>query len=267
MPASIWRLWGRDADYVLSDTAERPEGAIAALPMPHGRAVEDLLIDLVGLYPGNLDILRDALQRTSAAADRDLVQAVASRVAAGFHHLWQFPHPRLDVPTNLPEIPRLSDFLERQGESEVTTWVGVRVVDQYGRELPWMRARLGVPDGRVFDRPLDADARTGADRLPQAGVCWLELQAERATKSAGPFVDAVEPPRPAATEAASWVGIRVVDQYGRPLPWMQARMRLPDAAERQPVLDPKGRTRIDAVTGGACSLELQASAPPGVTPS
>jgi hypothetical protein len=255
--AMPWRLWGRDADYALSEVAAPPEGALPALPMPHAATLRDLLRELVELYPGNLDILREAMQRTPAAVDSDPVDVTASRVAEGLTHLWRFPHARLHVPTDQQEIPWLADLAERQSASEVTTWIEVRVVDQYGRPLPWMRPRLGLPDGRAIERALDADARTHADRLPQSGMCWLELRAEKTAQRAEPFVDAVEPPRP--VDVATWFGIRVVDQFGRALPWMKTRVTLPDGSERQPLLSDEGAARVDSVLKGACSIELQAT--------
>jgi len=263
----LGRLWGRDADYLITDQTELPEGAHPAVAMDRPERVLVLLRELVEAYPGNLEILRDAMQRTAVAADSDPVQTVASRVAAGFARLWCFPHPRPQVPRDFREIPRLADLAERQSATEVTTWIGVRVVDQYGRPLPWMRSRLGLPDGRVAEKRLDAEAHTGVERMPQSGMCWLELQAEQAVKATGPFVDAVEPPRPVAEGAATWIGVRVVDQYGRPLPWMQARLELADGSERRAVLDGDAVTRVDSAVGGRCVLELQAASSQGALPS
>jgi hypothetical protein len=264
---TLWRLWGRDADYALGDATDRPEGAEEAVSMLHREVLRDLLGELVHAYPGNVDVLREAMQRTSAAADRDVVELVASRIAAGLAHLWRFPHPAPRVATRRVEIVRLADLAEPQREVDTTTWIGVTALDQYGRKLPWMRARLGLPDGRTVDKRLDAGSHTGADRLSRSGVCWVEVQAEEAVKQGGPFVDAVEPPRPVDAPAASWIGIQVVDQYGRPLPWMMARVSFADGAERQPLLDADAAARVDAFAAGACSVELQAGARQAGTPS
>jgi hypothetical protein len=62
-------------------------------------------------------------------------------------------------------------------------------------------------------------------------------------------------PRPLRT----WIEVGVVDQMGRPLPWMQAWLTLPSGSRRERALDGQARTREDELEqSGLCTFEVRA---------
>lgn len=72
---------------------------------------------------------------------------------------------------------------------------------------------------------------------------------------AGPMDGVPEPVRPA--RAASWVGVRVVDPRGRPVPWFSVRVDDPAGKRHDARLEGDARARFDALTDdGSCVVTL-----------
>ena len=54
-------------------------------------------------------------------------------------------------------------------------WIELRIVDQYGRPVTWLRARTAAADGSVLLRPVDAKTGVRLYPLPPAERCTVEV--------------------------------------------------------------------------------------------
>jgi hypothetical protein len=54
------------------------------------------------------------------------------------------------------------------------TWVGIKVVDQFGRPVPWLSARVRTAAGPLVERALDDDAHARLYPL-DADICAVEI--------------------------------------------------------------------------------------------
>jgi hypothetical protein len=78
---------------------------------------------------------------------------------------------------------------------------------------------------------------------------------ESLTSLAGPLDGVPEPVRPSSV--GSWVGVRVVDTRGRPLPRFSVRVDDPGGASHDARLDAGGRARVDGLADdGGCTITL-----------
>lgn len=69
---------------------------------------------------------------------------------------------------------------------------------------------------------------------------------------AEPMDGVVEPPRPTA-----WIGLEIVDQRGRPLPWFRVEVSGPSGKTHSPALDPTATTSVDVLDeDGSCRVLL-----------
>lgn len=244
------RLWGREADYELRRGGEVGSGGATEVSAGRTRdGVRALLTALVREYPGNRAILEALMQRRLAWADEDVVENAARLIASGHFALWELRHRRgvaARPPQRPVEPPRAPDRELRE-----KTWIDVGVVDQFGRPLPWMQAWLTLPDGRREARALDSQGRTHADELEVGGLCGFEVRAPGgATRDGG--IEA-----PVSVSEPTWVGIKVVDQFGRPVPWLNARSKTAAGSVVERALDDDGRARLYPLDNAeTCAVEI-----------
>ncbi|WP_394838681.1 hypothetical protein LVJ94_17460 [Pendulispora rubella] len=64
----------------------------------------------------------------------------------------------------------------------------------------------------------------------------------------------VKPPPAPVTE--EWIGIRVVDQEGRPMPGVKYRLKLPSGSVIEGEVGADGKVHLDGLSAGQCSIEL-----------
>jgi hypothetical protein len=55
------------------------------------------------------------------------------------------------------------------------TWIGIRVFDQYGRVLPWLRARTHGAGESTLVRDLDKNGAARLYPLPTTETCTVEV--------------------------------------------------------------------------------------------
>lgn len=85
------------------------------------------------------------------------------------------PPRRLDEP-QVQELSSLAGPLDGMPEpARLRSWVGLQVVDQRGRPLPWFSVRVDDPAGVRHDVGLDAGARARVDDLEDDGGCTITL--------------------------------------------------------------------------------------------
>jgi hypothetical protein len=58
----------------------------------------------------------------------------------------------------------------------------------------------------------------------------------------------------AATQAATWIAIHMVDGLGDPARGLKYKITLPDGAAREGKLDDNGLARIDGTAAGTCTI-------------
>ncbi|MEZ4293792.1 MAG: hypothetical protein R3B70_02365 [Polyangiaceae bacterium] len=56
----------------------------------------------------------------------------------------------------------------------------------------------------------------------------------------------------------TWVGIRLVNKKGEPVPYKRYRVELPDGSVREGLLDAEGVARIDGIEAGSCKVSFPA---------
>ncbi len=79
---------------------------------------------------------------------------------------------------------------------------------------------------------------------------------------AAPMLSEFEDPVDAAVEPRTWVGVRVVDQYGFPVPHLRVEFTLPDGDQVDKALDAAARARIDGIRGGDGEFDVKLTPPP-----
>lgn len=135
------------------------------------------------------------------------------------------------------------------------------------------RALVASPD---FEWPGGADADADADALEREVVDALlggQLVLVRTERQPRPMdapqvtdlvehaerpEQVVEPPRPDA-----WVGVEIVDQRGRPLPWFHVQVSDPTRQDHDVTLSQAARGRADGLDeDGDCEVTLTVKAKP-----
>ena len=106
------------------------------------------------------------------------VEGVAEALLAG-----RFNAVRVDAPPRLldsPSVIELATLADAPIDQVVepprpTAWVGVHVVDQRGRRVPFFVAEIEDAAGQTHTAELDKIARAEADKLPSDGSCTVTL--------------------------------------------------------------------------------------------
>ncbi len=258
-------LWSTLADYVIAEadgTVPRDAVEIGRLRCADG--LRSVLSAALGGSPGNAAMLRWFVGPHACGTD-EMIDEITQRVVTGQLRLWEVERRiRWDWPSE--DIPRLSDLIPRDGDVPAAlTWIEVGVVDQFGRPLPWMLARLRLPSGSMRERRLDVAAHTREDGIAAPGLCRLELRAP-APEAAVAMTPSASPTTGGAVGLGEpvWLGLRVVDQFGRALPWMRARLADPPLEIAEIGLDDDARGRLQFMAAAQrCTVEVRAPATPG----
>jgi hypothetical protein len=103
-------------------------------------------------------------------------------------------------------------------------------------------------------------AAKGLADLHEGGIFilfWLRREQERVAPAAPINPRAVLPPPPIReTPTKTWVEIEMVDAVGKPVPNQKYRIKLPDGAWHEGVLDKKGQARFSDIDPGGCDISF-----------
>lgn len=79
---------------------------------------------------------------------------------------------------------------------------------------------------------------------------------EALTQAAGSGSDQPVAPVVVSPEKKSWIEIELVDEDGKPVPYEEYRLKLPDGSTVGGSLDSKGQARVEGIDPGTCKISF-----------